>query len=530
MKTKNFESISISFVFVFLFWMGIRFSFHLDSVVSLISAILLLTAIVVIKRAAVKLSACLSGSQCGSVANSVGSFVSFNFPVCLAFIWLLVYFAAFPGYFCYDTNWFFAYANDGVLTTYQSAFQCFVIGSLLKLFMRVFNSVNCSIALITFLHMTICYLLSVASFALVDKLSLKEGATVSPDRKMIIAKIFFLLCPIVWMFSVCTSKDSLCSFLIMLIVALYIKMSYEGMNLLCAAGCIVCLVLCIFYRNNVLPALLLFLVVCLIVFRSELLHRYSYIPITLITSLLLYFLLNSIFISSLGVQDVDHKMEMISIPAVEIARVCSSNEDFCRYVDGSMIDSAYLVEMYNRNNSSSDNIRYIFEPLISSENGMKKFILMWLKARSVAFGECVIADLKITEPAWNIFSPMAGYRGVSTSFDYDTTPTSGFAAWCEFPGEQQSLIPLISSYIYRLSRFNTISNNGPLFFVVSVAPYNFLLLYFLIRSFFKSDKTTFVCCLLLCSLVISVLLGPVVLLRYYLPVVLCLPLIFSIDR
>lgn len=83
MKTKNFESISISFVFVFLFWMGIRFSFHLDSVVSLISAILLLTAIVVIKRAAVKLSACLSGSQCGSVANSVGSFVSFNFPVCL---------------------------------------------------------------------------------------------------------------------------------------------------------------------------------------------------------------------------------------------------------------------------------------------------------------------------------------------------------------------------------------------------------------------------------------------------------------
>lgn len=433
----------------------------------------------------------------------------------ISVVWMMVLLAGWPGFYVYDTSAFLDYINEGTLTTFQPAFHTLFVSAFLKLGLALFGSFNWGVALYTVVQQIICLfvLLLMLDTLLCCGIS-KMGITISV--------MFIALNPYIAMLTACTTKDILFSYYLVGFITAMVRIHHGFGNMARNAVLLgIFSSLLLVYRNNALPAMAVFFIFLIILFRCK---RAMLVKLALpfALSFCAYALFTGPVSSMLGVEKSNALQEMISIPTMEIAHVSETSEEMYDLLDASGVDAAEVVSSYQTSVGNSDGVRILFWDLLN-DRGFFEILRLWAQARAIDFWGCVEADMLLTNASWNPFGVIDGYEGY-----YQTvTPSYGFSPIAESPAVQDSKIPALYDVIYYLSRYNAPEYTGVLFPVVSVFPYVWMLLLACAASLLDRDQLNRAISVLPLLLVMTNWLGPLVLLRYYLYLPLLAPLLVS---
>lgn len=440
--------------------------------------------------------------------------------------WIPILLASWPGYFCYDTLHTMMYVGEGTLNDQQPLLHTILCGSVLRMGIALFGSWNAAVALYTCLQVCLLVLLAL--------LTLRCLSTIGFSGRMLVGcAIYYAMNPAVALLSACSTKDVIFSFFFMYFCVLLIRvLRFGGANESIARDCL-CMGALLFvafaYRSNVSYAFVVLVPFAACFVRK--LGRRVLVGLCATCGIALICILSWRGLAA-GVLPVGHsnaQREMISIPAMEIAR-CSRFDD---WAEGEFerlgLDRDSLANLYfGGNYHSSDGVRLRFWPIVD-EGKMGDLIRLWLLARRSHFSQCMVADLELTEAAWYVGATEDGYNllGVE-AYEYDSTLSSTFAAWCESPAYQESLLPWLSDAVWHISRYDTMAEQPLLHPLLSVACYLWLFLLVLARGFEKNDVAIKTVGMFLLLITGTMFLGPMVLLRYYYYLVLLAPLLLGL--
>ncbi len=435
--------------------------------------------------------------------------------------WIPVLLASWPGYFCYDMVHVAVYVVEGTLNDQQPLFHTILCGSIVRTGIALFGSWNAGVALYTCLQ--ICLLTALALF------TLRCLSSLGFSQKMLVGcAIYYAINPAVALLCACSTKDVIFSFCLMCFCVLLMRaLRYGEAHKHLKRDCVlmgILLFVVLAYRGNVLYAL-----VATVPFAAFFMRKIGRRVLVLLCSacgiaVLCFLVWKGPVANALSAEHSDARREMISIPTMEIAR-CARFDDWGQAEFESLgLDRDSLANQYfGGNYHSSDGIRTTFWPLID-EGRLGDILGLWMRARQSHFSQCVVADLELTEAAWYVGAVEDGYTTAGVGvYDYSSTPSNTFAAWCEPPAYQESLLPWLSDLIWRISRYDTMQDQPVSHLLLSVASYLWLFLLVLARGFETGDIAIKTAGMLLLLITGTLFLGPIVLWRYYYFLALLLP-------
>jgi hypothetical protein len=174
---------------------------------------------------------------------------------------------------------------------------------------------------------------------------------------------------------------------------------------------------------------------------------------------------------------------------------------------------------------SADASREAFRIILVDDPDIPAFLNLYIqegiKHPSVYFD----AFIALTYEAWYPFSTVDGYcRDASTGHAYYLSETSLFACDVEPPGVLNSKIPQLYDLLWDISRFKVLQNNPLTAWLVSVPFFLWLFMLVLCRSIIKRRYDIMIPCILCAAVVLTLLLGPMVVVRYYLFLLYLFPL------
>lgn len=439
--------------------------------------------------------------------------------LCLVLGWGIVWLAAWPGYFCYDTEHLVRFLESGTLESTQPVLHTLILGGVVRAGTILFGSWNGGVALYAAMQLAGSVTLGVA---LVRFLARRRA-----PRWLTWATVAFLaLDPAISMLACCSSKDVPFTMLLVafgIIVYDVVQRGDVGRRRLAIMTVVAFALLA--YRNNAVIALVLALPFLARAFSSTEAGRRARrrTVLSLGVAFAAYLVWTGPIYGVLGVQRSNPLKEAISFPAVEVARVCSEGTDLSEQLASVGVDQAELVRNYENSPHTSDTTRGLFWSAID-EGKAGQLVGIWFAARGANPMACIKADLELTSAAWNPCAVMDGYEYEGhTAFAYDVTPTCAFAAWCEAPATQSSLIPWLSDVLWHISRYDTPTDSPLTFPLMSVAPWLWLGIATLVACARAKDQAGKVYCILMLAVALTMLLGPMVLLRYYLSLIVSAP-------
>ena len=435
--------------------------------------------------------------------------------------WCFTLLGSWPGFYCYDTDHITNYFETGFLKNSQPVIHTLLTGNVIRIGQTLFGTFNSGVVLFILFQIGIGVIVVLAVMHYLSRCG-------APSWLLVLAVVFYSLNPAVSMLMCCSTKDSLFSlWLTLLGIVLYACVDGNEVRRNDFIMLTALTFLTLAWRSNMLIALVIvFVVMAFSLKHNKKLLMRLLIPLILGTGVFAFW--SGPACASLGVVSSNPIREAISIPSVEIAR--------CQGIDGTIdddlislgVDPAEFSAYYDESHQFTDRLRAVFYDAIGQGKYGELFSL-WMKVRSRYPLECVSADLELTRAAWCPWALMNGYNEAysksMSAYDYDVTETCSFAAVCESPAEQHSKLPFLADFYWKISRYDDPATIGPLFILMSVAPYLWLLLITLARCSIVGNRAGRVFCWVLLSVVLTVLLGPMVLLRYYFYLILSAPVL-----
>lgn len=218
--------------------------------------------------------------------------------------------------------------------------------------------------------------------------------------------------------------------------------------------------------------------------------------------------------------EVDHALiHLNSVPTQQLAYAWNdpdlSEEDrelFLQTIDES--DKPFLENVRYDN---ADTARGAFRSVLFRNIDLPAFYKLYIKEGLRHPDAYLRGFLALTYEAWYPFSTPRGYNGGwNTGYSYNESDTSLFACSVEPPAEFDSKFPALYNVLWKISRFDFLQSNPLTAWLVSIPFYLWLLLITFTRALIKREASVIAGCALLLSMVLTFLLGPVVLPRYYL--------------
>lgn len=433
----------------------------------------------------------------------------------LCVTWGISLLGAWPGFYIDDQGGYGAYLASGYLSEQQSVFHTLFQGTLLRVGSTLFASFNWAVACSVIVQLGICLGIVVWSLAVL----MEEGMG---RRGIALAAAYFAVNPYILMLNVSTVKDVLFSYYTLAFCVLLCHMLRAAKpKPTQMVGLVALTFLVLVYRNNAFPAFLVFVPLSLLLLfkvrdRTALIRMLA--PLAIGAVLFLGF--KGPVCSMLQADSPNSVREMISVPAMEIARVCTESEEMRDAVDDAGVDSAEVVDSYRSLASNSDRVRVLFWDMLDAEGqGLGAFLKLWLQARQIDPLACIEADMVLAEASWSPVGVMDGYEGMYLT----STPTYGFSPTAEEPAALSSKIPALFDWFYRLARYNTPTETGLLFPVVSVFPYVWIAIVATVFATVERNRPGIAVTLFPMLIVLTNWLGPLVVMRYYFHLVLLLP-------
>ena len=180
--------------------------------------------------------------------------------------WIPVFLAAYPGYFCYDAyDEFKGYAFEGI-TTWHSVIHNILLGAIITNIGNALHDINIGIAVYTISQMLIvagCFTYCI---------SFLEKYNTSKIIK-IISILYYALFPVIAMFAICSTKDTIFSALAVVSVILAIEALLDKEKFLNSKWnqikFAIIIFLAIIFRNNAIYAYIPFLIIFTIAMKNK---------------------------------------------------------------------------------------------------------------------------------------------------------------------------------------------------------------------------------------------------------------------
>jgi hypothetical protein len=442
--------------------------------------------------------------------------------------WIPIWLAAWPGFFCYDATGPLTSFMNGQIDPNQPLLHTVIMSGAILLGQGLTDSFNYGIALFIGISSLITSFVLAASL----KVLYQQNA---PKALLGVSLLYYCFSPIVSMFSLCSTKDVLFSVaLVVVFLALFLAqqkpvLAHKWQNLIIFTLLIFVLLA---FRNNTIIAIVIsapFLIYFCQGFRKQL-------SLALLSAFALFFIWTGL---SQYIFPVDKELDqsallVASVPTQQISRVwneadltADQRDEIADTLKSSQFDS---INEYQE--LCADVSRNAFRDILVDKPDEPRFLELYMELGTKYPEIYFDGFLAMTYEAWYPFSTVDGYNGGWNIWhSYDSTETSLFSCDVEPPGEFNSKIPWLYDILWQISRFEVLQTNPFLAWIVSIPFCLWLLLLVFARSLIKNQRDILPSCIICLAIILTLLLGPMVLVRYYLFLFYILPLsVFQLVR
>ena len=446
----------------------------------------------------------------------------------MALCWLVVWLAAWPGFFCYDTWAFNSRLETGRLNAQQSVLHTLLVTTVLQGAHALLGSWNAAVAVYTLVQGVV--VAGSTAWALV-RLE-RAGA---PLPFLVCGIAYFSLNPFIVMFGVCSTKDTLFAVWTLLLVMELARLrggaggkggdgaaasGRKRDGVLAAARCAVLVFLMGAYRNNA-PYVLAVALVALAVVAVARRGRSVALAAGTAVGLACYLAWTGPVAAALGVVRPSSVGEMISVPAANVAYMASLGEAEPLPEGLSELDLQAMADGWELCRQNTDNYRNVATPLLEA-GATGEFVLYWLDCVAAHPGLALDSALILTQPAWDPTVESTSYNFPGHP-SYGETQTSVFACLAEDPAHTDSKLPALYDLLWSISRDADYGGRPWLAALGSPASLMWLTLACLAYAAARRNARGVAAAGLLALLSATLLLGPTVLPRYYWFLYLCAP-------
>lgn len=433
--------------------------------------------------------------------------------------YLPTFLASFPGFFIYDAEQEVYMVFTGKYSAHHPIMHVLLLGWVLRIVYGLTKSYNAGIAVYTLLQM----LLVSGCFAYV----MSWLRRIKVRRWIRIAGIVFLaLFPTVSMFVCCSTKDVLFSAGVLLVTTMLCRIAREGDGFWerrgNKAGFVLSVLMVLFFRNNGIYAMALTLLLFAAVYRRSWRKWLT----TVLSAILIFGAVTGGMKVILRYSETEIA-EMLCVPMQQLARVYNYEQDsFSEEERETMFELIPQMVLEQYNPKLADDIKYNFlEDNFKSDPG--KYFSLWLRKGLEYPGVYVNSFLENTYDYWYPDTVLDGYTGKRVIEGVYYGESSYFAFETEMPGTRRHLLPWLERFYERLS-FEIYQHKLP---VVSMLfsmgfwhwGYAFLACYLLVTK----KRRLALSLSLMGALYLTVLLGPIALVRYVLYFYFAVPLLLA---
>lgn len=437
--------------------------------------------------------------------------------------WLPVLLAGYPGFFCYDATYQFNEVASEVYDLHHPLLHTWILGKALTLSKAYLGSYEAGVLLFCVIQM----LVITACFCAVLELLERRRA----GRKLVwLSFFYYALHPTCVLFGLCTTKDSLFTAFVTLHLVFLVELLDQRKDFfkhpLLVVGYAGSALFAMLFRNNGIYSWLLFLPFLFLAAKEV---RKQAVILT-VSCMLLCLLITKGLAGLLEAEDKNGFREMLSIPAQQLARTyAKEGADFFEKEEQDRLYSFISQEDLGRYNPKlADPVKANLRVGLNST--LPDFATLWLKTAIRSPGNYLDAALVQTYQAWYPLTIPDGYCGEKAKPRYQGSESCYFALQAEEPVQMDSKLPGLLAVYEFFSRHMTFDTVPVLPLLFSVGTMFWILLYALVHAVcHKRLESAGVLLLILC-LCLTCLLGPIVLVRYYLILFFALPLVVGVNK
>ncbi len=441
--------------------------------------------------------------------------------VILVVCYTITFLGVFPGFYAYDAkmaHWQFFYRN---ITSQHPWIHTWILGYITEFSKSHLGHANTGIAIYIYLQMLFIagcftYTLQVMKRHIYNRFI------------VVLSLVFYALFPTIHMFVLCSTKDTIfTALLLVLCVSLY-EICLDKNDYLNRKGKICVFILStagvLILRKNAFYALLVFTPFFIFFMR-----QYIKKAVILMGSIwLLYWIYSVPLTNAVGIIDIGPQ-EAMSVPSQQIARVYNWNREVMTEEEVEQVERFYqkeLIEMYLpklADYTKGGLKREYFE------THLQEYIKLWLALGSKAPNEYIDSFLVNNYGFWYPLASLDGYKGYvgMEGTVLENAEVYYFAYETEEPGKRISLIPAIDKLYYILSTVN-MHKKLPIISLLLSPGFMFWILVIAFAYSIYDKRYEFIPMFILMLLMwLTVLLGPIALVRYVLFLFFCFPLVLS---
>lgn len=416
-----------------------------------------------------------------------------------------VFLAVYPGFFVYDAQDEYMQVLTRNFSTHHPLVHVLLLGGVIQIFYKLTGSCNPGIACYTLLQMTA---MSFVFSWCVEKLK-KRGLG---KLWRILLTLYFGLCPVLVMFSLCSAKDGLFTGMLLVAVVLLQEMFVEpdvffqkkGSVLLLGAASLFMLLL----RHNGFYAYLVFAPIGIIYLKKY--RKKAALCFGAVVAA--YVLINSALAGVFHAESGEHQ-EMLTVPISQMARVYGDGKETLPPEDKEILYQ-YLSEeaLLRYTPKVSDGVKINFNnEAYEADKG--SFLKLWLKWGMEHPFTYLNAWFMTSYGFWYPDTVIDVYRG-NTVFTYTYEDSSYFGYEVEQPGVRESKLPWLDE-IYRKMSLEIFQQKVPVLSMLFSPGFLFWVTVFSLGFLCDRGRWNQVLPFALPALVwLTVILGPTYLVRY----------------
>ncbi len=415
-----------------------------------------------------------------------------------------VFLAVYPGFFVYDAQDEYMQVVTRNFTTHHPMVHVLLLGGMIQLFYKITGDYNVGIACYTLLQMIM--LSGIFSFC-VEKLKergLKRGG-------QILLTLYFGLCPVIVMFSLCSAKDGLFTGMLLVMVLLLQELFRCPQAFFEKKGFMILFVMAslgmMLLRHNGLYAFLVFIPVAVFFLKNQ---RKKVTCIFLVT-VVLYFVISRGITLFFHADDSENQ-EMLTVPIMQMVRVYHTDENLSE-AEKEVLQRYLPQEAIARYNPKvSDGVKIAFDNQAFMAD-KASFLKLWMKWGAEHPFTYMNAWFMTSYGFWYPDTVIDVYRG-NQVFTYTYEDSSYFGYEVEQPGSRESKIPWLDE-LYRKMSLTVFQQKVPALSILFSPGALFWMMLFLMGFLFYAKEIKRAVPFLLPFLVwLTVILGPTYLVRY----------------
>ena len=444
--------------------------------------------------------------KCENLTMQKRGWRSFLITAVVIFIcYLPVFLAVYPGFFVYDAQDEYLQVVTRNFSTHHPLLHVLLLGGVIQLVYKLTDSYNLGIACYTLLQMMV--MAGIFGWC-VERL--KQRGMKRFGRIML--TLYFGLCPVLVMFSLCSAKDGLFTGMLLIMVLLLQELCGSPESffqkkhavILFAAASLGMMLL----RHNGFYAFLVFIPVL-----AFYLKRYTKkLLISMLGIVAAYLVINASLTSLLHADSSEHQ-EMLTVPISQLARVYSNEKDALPEEEKQILYqylSRDALARYNPKVTDGVKIDFNNEAFSTEKAGFFKLWLRWGIKHPFTY---LNAWFMTSYGYWYPDTVIDVYRG-NTVFTYTYEDSSYFGYEVEQPGIRESKLPALDE-LYRRMSLEIFQQKLPVVSMLFSPGFLFWMMAFLLGFFCYQGKWNSVVPFVLPILCyLTVLLGPTYLVRY----------------